>query len=176
MKFYYNVIRTGVPGMLDKNVLKTAGFEAGDKLEVNIEEGGTRIVITRVKEAFDAHKWARSIHKKYSADYYWTEIGGHRCIAYEKVTPIDRMTKFGLPSAIPMTCMMNMSAEQLRFVMPRVFHFLMNLHQAMYIKNKAGGEQSFTARPLDYNSLSFCEVNNRLPRNSLNSNLTIFLV
>lgn len=40
MKFYYNVIRTGVPGMLDKNVLKTAGFEAGDKLEVNVEEGG----------------------------------------------------------------------------------------------------------------------------------------
>ena len=101
MKFYYNVIRTGVPGMLDKNVLKIAGFEAGDKLEVNIEEGETRIVITRVKEAFDAHKWARSIHKKYSADYYWTEIGGHRCIAYEKVTSIDRMTKFGLAQCHP---------------------------------------------------------------------------
>lgn len=101
MKFYYNVIRTGVPGMLDKNVLKTAGFEAGDKLEVNVEEGGTRIVITRVKEAFDAHKWASSIHKKYSADYYWAEIGGHRCIAYEKVTPIDRITKFGLAQCHP---------------------------------------------------------------------------
>lgn len=29
---------------------------------------------------------------------------------------------------------------------------------------------------LDYNSLSFCEVNDRLPRNSLNSDLTFFLV
>nr|DAP41110.1 MAG TPA: hypothetical protein [Caudoviricetes sp.] len=29
----------------------------------------------------------------------------------------------------------------------------MNLHQTTYIKNKVGGEQSFTARLLDYNSL-----------------------
>ena len=101
MKLYYSVGRTGFPVMLDKNVIKTAGFETGDRLEINVEEGGTRIVITRVKEAFDVHKWARSIHKKYSADYYWTEISGHRCIAYEKVTPIDRMTKFGLAQYHP---------------------------------------------------------------------------
>lgn len=29
---------------------------------------------------------------------------------------------------------------------------------------------------LDYNSLSFSEVNDRLPRNSLNSDLTFFLI
>lgn len=101
MKIYDSVGKTGFPVMLDKNVIKTAGFEAGDRLEINVEEGGARIVITRVKESFNAHKWARSIHKKYSADYYWTEIGGHRCIAYEKVTPIDRMTKFGLAQCHP---------------------------------------------------------------------------
>lgn len=101
MKIYDSVGKTGFPVMLDQNVVKTAGFEVGDRLEINVEEGRARIVITRVKEPFNAHKWARSIHKKYSADYYWTEIGGHRCIAYEKVPPIGKMSKFGLAQCHP---------------------------------------------------------------------------
>lgn len=37
------------------------------------------------------------------------------------------------------------------------------------------GAQPFSPG-LDYNSLSFCEVNDRLPRNSLKSDLTFFLI
>ena len=101
MKIYDSVGKTGFPVMLDKNAVKTAGFKAGDRLEINIEEGTNRIIITKAKPIFNAHKWACSIHKKYSADYYWTEIGCHRCIAYEKVTPIGRITKFGLVQCHP---------------------------------------------------------------------------
>lgn len=114
MKLYYDVERTaggpfmmlgrdadGPFTMLGRDALKTAGFEAGDKLEINIEEGGNRIIITKAKQTFNAHKWARSIHKKYSADYYWEEVGGHRCVAYEKVAPLGRMSKFGFAQCHP---------------------------------------------------------------------------
>lgn len=97
MKLYYDVERAadGPFVMLCGDVIKTAGFVPGERVEVNIEEGGRRVTLTKVKQTFNARKWARSIHKKYSADYYWEEVGGHRCIAYEKVAPLDRMSKFG---------------------------------------------------------------------------------
>ena len=103
MKLYYDVERAadGPFVMLCSDVIKTAGFVPGDRVEVNIKEGGRRVTLTKVKQTFNAHKWARSIHKKYSADYYWTEIGGHRCIAYEKVPPIGKMSKFGLAQCHP---------------------------------------------------------------------------
>lgn len=103
MKLYYDVERAadGPFVMLCSDVIKTAGFVPGDRVEVNIEEGGRRVTLTEVKQTFNAHKWARNIHKKYSADYYWTEIGGHRCIAYEKVPPIGKMSKFGLAQCHP---------------------------------------------------------------------------
>lgn len=101
MKIYDSVGKTGFPVMLDKNVVKTAGFKAGDRLEINVEEGGTRIIITKVKQTFNAHKWARSILKKYVHDYYWEEIDNCRCIAYERVAPIGKMSKFGLAQCHP---------------------------------------------------------------------------
>ena len=51
MKIYDSVGKTGFPVMLDKNVVKTAGFEAGDRLEINVEESGNRIIITKAKKS-----------------------------------------------------------------------------------------------------------------------------
>lgn len=101
MKIYDSVGKTGFPIMLDKNMAKTAGFEAGDRLEINVEESGNRIIITKAKKKFDAHKWARSLIKKYSGKYDWGEVNERQCIAYEKVTPTDRMGKFGYAQCHP---------------------------------------------------------------------------
>ena len=103
MKFYYDVGRAvdGPFAMLDGDVLKTAGFEPGDKLEVNFEEGGHRLVVTKAEQVFNARKWAHSIFKKYSNDYYWEEISCNRCIVYERAAPIGRMSKFGFAQCHP---------------------------------------------------------------------------
>lgn len=103
MKFYYEVNKTicGPFAVLGTEVFKTAGFEPGDRLEVNVEKGGHRFVVTKAKQTFNARKWAVSILKKYSANYYWEDIGCHRCIAYEKVVPIGKMSKFGFAQCHP---------------------------------------------------------------------------
>lgn len=103
MKLYYNVERAadGPFVMLCGDVIKTAGFVPGERVEINIEEGGRRVTLAKAKQTFNAHKWAQSILKKYSANYYWEYIGGHRCIAYEKVAPIGRMSKFGFAQCHP---------------------------------------------------------------------------
>ena len=101
MKIYDSVGKTGFPIMLDKNVVKTASFEAGDKLEINVEEGENRIIITKAKPTFNARKWARSIFKKYCENYYWAEISCNRCIVYERAAPIGRMSKFGFAQCHP---------------------------------------------------------------------------
>lgn len=103
MKFYCNTIRAvdGPFAMLSRDVLTTAGFKSGDKLEINVEEGGHRITITRAKRTFNAHKWARSLIKKYSAIYDWEETDGCRCFAYERVVPYNRMSKFGFAQCHP---------------------------------------------------------------------------
>lgn len=103
MKFYCNATRAvdGPFATLSRDVLTTAGFKSGDKLEINAEEGGYRITITKAKPAFNAHKWARSLIKKYSAVYDWGEVNERQCIAYEKMTPIDRIGKFGFAQCHP---------------------------------------------------------------------------
>lgn len=103
MNFYYDVGRAvdGPFAMLDRDVLTTAGFKPGDRLKVNVEEGRRCLTITKAKQAFNAHKWARSILKKYSKDYYWEEISDRRCIAYEQAALIGRMSKFGLAQCHP---------------------------------------------------------------------------
>lgn len=103
MKFYYEVGKTvcGPFVLLDTEVFKTAGFEPGDRLEVNVEEGGHRFVVTKAKQTFNARRWAQSILKKYSADYYWEDLDRCRCIAYEKVAPIGKKSKFGFAQCHP---------------------------------------------------------------------------
>lgn len=103
MKFYYEV-KNSICGpfvVLDTEVFRTAGFEPGDRLEVNVEEGGHRFVVTKAKQTFNAHKWAQSILKKYSADYYWEDLDRCRCIAYEKIAPIGKKSKFGFAQCHP---------------------------------------------------------------------------
>lgn len=103
MKFYYEV-KNSICGpfvVLDTEVFRTAGFEPGDRLEVNVEEGGHRFVVTKAKQTFNARRWAQSILKKYSADYYWEDLDRCRCIAYEKIAPIGKKSKFGFAQCHP---------------------------------------------------------------------------
>lgn len=103
MKFYFDTDNAarGFFVRLDRDILKVAGFEAGDRLEINVEEGGNHIIITKAKKKFDAHEWARNLIKKYSDKYDWGEVNERLCIAYEKVTPTNRMGKFGYAQCHP---------------------------------------------------------------------------
>lgn len=103
MKLYYDVGRAadGPFVMLCSDVIKTAGFVPGERIEVNFEEGGRHVTLTKAKQTFNAHKWAQSILKKYSADYYWEDLDRCRCIAYEKIAPIGKKSKFGFAQCHP---------------------------------------------------------------------------